>query len=137
MLRLIESPEFSAEQYNEIALPVAKNRPVRRLRSKKLENQREELSGFQLECGVVGEQALWRAVITQALMDAGSQSTKREARFHRAQATAWLSRRNPDFVMVCTLAGLDVDYVHGKASKAIREGCLWRQKPNERQKNRR
>ena len=74
-----------------------------------------------------GEEALWRAVITQALMDAGSHSTKREMRFVKAQAIAWLAGTSQDFHDVCALAGLPADYVRGKAREAIAKNCAWRQ----------
>lgn len=77
---------------------------------------------------VTGEQALWRAVITQALMDAGSTSTRLEAKVARAQAIAWFTRRNRDLQTVCSLAGLDVEYVLGKAKEALKRRCEWRKK---------
>lgn len=73
-----------------------------------------------------GEIALWRAVITQALMDAGSNSAKKEMRLEKAQAVAWLSGRSPDFHTVCSLASLDPNYVRQKAQEAIKRGCIWR-----------
>lgn len=77
--------------------------------------------------GVDAEVALWRAVITQALMDAGSRSAKQEVRLSQAQAVAWLSGMSDDFVEVCGRAELDPDYVRDKAREAIRRGCAWRQ----------
>lgn len=73
-----------------------------------------------------GEQALWRAVITQALMDAGSTSHKREARLYRYQAIAWLSRKNKGLQVVCALAGYDLEYVMERAKEAISNRCKWR-----------
>ncbi|MCP5362189.1 MAG: hypothetical protein H6908_06125 [Hyphomicrobiales bacterium] len=73
-----------------------------------------------------GEQALWRAVITQALMDAGSDSSKPEMKYDRAQAVAWLAGTTKDFHTVCAYAGLDAVYVREKAREAIRRGCVWR-----------
>lgn len=69
---------------------------------------------------------MWRAVITQALMDAGSQSLKKEARFHKYRAIAWFSKRNKDLQAVCALAGLDADYVMQHAKVAIANSCKWR-----------
>lgn len=74
-----------------------------------------------------GEQALWRAVITQALMDAGSNSNKTELKYEKAQAIAWLSGRSSDFHEVCALAGLEPSYVKRKAREAIERGCIWRE----------
>ncbi len=73
-----------------------------------------------------GEVALWRAVITQALMDAGSQSSKREMKQDRAQAIAWLAGTSDDFKEICARAELDPDYVRVKAQDAVRRGCAWR-----------
>lgn len=87
----------------------------------------EGVKSCSLEDGARGERGLWRGVITQALMDAGSESSKREAKFDRAQAVAWLSGATKDFHMVCSLAGLDSDYVRRKAKEAIKRGCSWRQ----------
>lgn len=72
------------------------------------------------------ETALWRAVITQALMDAGSTSGKAQMRYDRAQAIAWLSGTTDDFHEVCTRAHLHPDYVRKKAKEAIHRGCGWR-----------
>jgi len=75
---------------------------------------------------VFGEKALWRAVITQALMDAGSLSSKREMKYHKAQAISWLSGTSPDFKQVCEMADMDYEYVREKAKQAIARGCSWR-----------
>ncbi len=76
--------------------------------------------------GVLAERALWRAVITQALMDAGSCSNKKGAASLRGRAIAWLAGTSKDFYSVCSLAELDPDYVRKKAKQAIRNGCKWR-----------
>lgn len=78
------------------------------------------------EAEEAGEQALWKAVITQALMDAGSESKKPEMKYERAQAISWLSGLSPDFYAVCSLAGMDPDYVRQKAQEAIKRGCMWK-----------
>lgn len=73
-----------------------------------------------------GERALWRAVITQALMDAASNSRKAEARYHKHEALHWLSGRSEDFATVCQNAGLEPDYVRRMARRALASGCKWR-----------
>ncbi len=80
------------------------------------------------------EVALWRAVITQALMDAGSASQKREMKYDRAQAIAWLSGTSADFHIVCSMADMEPDYVRRKAKEAIERGCVWRQAPGFKKK---
>lgn len=100
-------------------------------------NKKERKPVVNLDCSVMGEQGLWRAVIMQALTDAGSQSKKMEAKFHRAQAIAWFSKRNPDFQLVCALAGMEMEYVFERAHAAIRKDCKWRKDPNKNQKNKR
>jgi hypothetical protein len=76
---------------------------------------------------VKGEMALWTAVITQALMDAGSQSAKPEAQHDKAKATRWLLGNSEDFVTVCLNAGLEPKVIRQKAMAAIERGCVWRQ----------
>lgn len=78
-----------------------------------------------------GEQALWAAVITQALMDAASASGKPEARRKKLSALDWLSLIDEDFTTVCDMAGLDPDYVHTKARHAVHHGCQWRLSPGQ------
>lgn len=76
---------------------------------------------------VRAETALWRAVITQALMDAGSESRKPEAAQEKRQAIRWLLGNSEDFTTVCLNADLDPAYVRNKAVAAIERGCVWRQ----------
>ena len=83
---------------------------------------------------VKGEMALWAAVITQALMDAGSKSAKPEAQHEKAKAIRWLLGNSEDFVTVCQNAGLDPLYVRDKARKAIQRGCVWRRDATEQRK---
>ena len=64
------------------------------------------------------EPGLWRAVITQALMDAATASRKAEARRIRADAISWLLSPSDDFDAVCDNAGLDPDYVRSRAAVA-------------------
>ena len=73
-----------------------------------------------------GEKAMWRGVITQALMDAGSNSKKPQMKYNRAQAIAWLSSMGEDFITVCSLADMDPIYVRRKAKEAIARGCIWK-----------
>ena len=75
------------------------------------------------------EIALWRAVITQALMDAGSESRKPEALYHKFEATAWLTGGGRDFTTVCDYAALDPRYVRRMAAQALAKGCKWRAEP--------
>lgn len=73
-----------------------------------------------------GETALWTAVITQALMDAGSASAKPEAQHEKAKAIRWLLGNSEDFITVCQNAGKDPAYIRAKAKEAIDRGCVWR-----------
>jgi hypothetical protein len=77
-----------------------------------------------------GYRALWRAVITQALMDAGSNSNKLEFRKEKARAIAWLNGDSDDFIEVCEMAGLEPSYVKKRAKEAMKNGCKWRQEIN-------
>lgn len=69
---------------------------------------------------------MWRAVITQALMDAASNSRKSEARRSREAALQWLLGDTVDFSIVCDHAGLDPDYVRTRARQALARGFAWR-----------
>lgn len=72
------------------------------------------------------EPGLWRAVITQALMDAASQSKKSEAKRSRRDALEWLLSNSRDFEAVCDNAGFDPGYVRRRAKEALLRGCEWR-----------
>ena len=72
------------------------------------------------------EPGLWRAVITQALMDAASRSRKPESRRSRQDAIRWLLSDSSDFEAVCDNAGFDPGYVRRRAREALARGCEWR-----------
>lgn len=72
------------------------------------------------------EPSLWKAVITQALMDAASSSNKSEAGKAKRDAIAWLLSDSPDFEYVCDNAGLDPSYVRTKVREALARECRWR-----------
>ncbi len=55
--------------------------------------------------------ALWRAVISQQIMDAKNISLKPEKQALKKQAMDWLFYNESDFTMVCDLAGWEPDYV--------------------------
>jgi hypothetical protein len=72
------------------------------------------------------EPGLWRAVITQALMDAASASHKPDIKRAKREALSWLLSYSSDFETVCDHAGLDPDYVRGRARIALARNCEWR-----------
>lgn len=72
------------------------------------------------------EKALWKAVITQALMDAQSRSSKAEDQYHKHEARRWLTSNGKDFRMVCLLAGEDPDYIRGCVKKVLASPRPWR-----------
>lgn len=74
------------------------------------------------EQSIRGEQALWRAVITQALMDANSNSAKSEMQYEKRQAAAWLRGGGRDFYTVCHCADLDPAYVRERARRVLEKG---------------
>lgn len=78
---------------------------------------------------VRGENALWVAVITQAMMDALNRSRHPESLYHKHAAIEWLTGGGKDFAMVCSFAGLDPNYVRRMAKKAIASPTLWRAAP--------
>jgi hypothetical protein len=89
-----------------------------------------------LEDRIAGEMAMWRAVITQALQDAGSKASTPSAKFDKFTAIAWLSGISMDFLEVCLFAGLDPEYVKAEAKKAIKRGCIWRKEKPKRKPSR-
>ena len=72
------------------------------------------------------EPGLWRAVITQALMDAASQSPKPDIQRARRDALKWLLSNSSEFETVCDHAGMDPSYVRTKARLALTRNCEWR-----------
>lgn len=77
------------------------------------------------------EVAMWKAVITQALMDAGNKSAKMEAKQEKRHAIEWLLSNSDDFIIVCLNANLDPSYVRQKARCAVKRGCIWRKEPSQ------
>jgi len=75
---------------------------------------------------VRGEEALWVAVITQAMMDALGRATHSEAAYCKHEATRWLTETSKDFITVCTLAGFDPGYVRKCAKRALASPRAWR-----------
>lgn len=82
------------------------------------------------------EQAVWRAVIVQALMDASSNSKKQENIQSKQEALVWLRGNSQDFATVCHHAGYDPEFVRDMARKAIERGCNWRAAPGTGEKAR-
>ena len=70
--------------------------------------------------------SLWRAVILQALQDAGSNSKKPEFKKNKARAISWLTIESDDLKEVCEMAELPVKYVMKSSAKAIKNNCKWR-----------
>ena len=62
---------------------------------------------------------LWRAVISNALLDACSENRAR--RLDLIEARKWLLTDRRDFDLVCQLALLDPDQVRALAKKTIEE----------------
>jgi hypothetical protein len=72
--------------------------------------------------------AMWTSVITQALMDASSNSKKKFAKKEKIQALKWLldKKESKNFMRVCDLAELEYDDVIVKVKRALANGCKWR-----------
>lgn len=71
-------------------------------------------------------QALWRSVITQALIDAASNSKKKIDKLNKIRAIEWLTNYSDDFLEVCIMANMDPSYVMRKGKEAMQRGCKWR-----------
>lgn len=67
------------------------------------------------------EQALWRAVIDQAIADASGKGALKVTPLERDRALNWLFKPNRDFARVCALADLEPDCVRAQARKTIDE----------------
>ncbi len=65
------------------------------------------------------EQAIWRAVLMQAITDAFSNSHKPYARRCKREALAWLTHYSRDFRTVCDYAGYDPLYLHQKIAHLL------------------
>ena len=68
------------------------------------------------------ERDMWRAVVSQAVLDASWRQTGKhenpdDSRLHRDQARAWLLGNSKDFRHVCSLADLDPDAVRESAMR--------------------
>lgn len=72
--------------------------------------------------GIPPQQLLWQAVVLRALYDATNDhptgykrkhapGSSREETRYRLQAIAWITEGGDDFRAVCTLAGLDPDFI--------------------------
>ncbi len=111
---------------------MARNESIELLSSSKISNKELQNSFLPEQDGEhpCGYRALWRAVITQALMDAGSNSKKLEFKQEKARAISWLNSDSEDFNEVCMMAGLEPSYVKRKASEAIKNGCKWKLERN-------
>lgn len=72
------------------------------------------------------EEALWQAVIVQAIVDACGNNRKPEYMRHKNIAIQWLTGNSPDFIEVCLAAGLEPDLVRKRAKKALMQPSLWR-----------
>jgi hypothetical protein len=72
--------------------------------------------------------SIWRAVITQALMDASSNSKKIFAKKQKVVALKWLldEKNNDEFKEVCHLADLDYEKILKQVKMALNRGCRWR-----------
>ena len=76
------------------------------------------------------EQGVWRAVIVQALMDASSNSAKKENLQAKEEALVWLRGNSVDFASVCYFAGFEPEFVKQMAKQALQRNCVWRAAPN-------
>jgi hypothetical protein len=69
---------------------------------------------------------LWRAVITQAVMDTFINSKRTSEILAKKNATEWLNINNPNFIMVCDFAHLNPYWVLKKVRYALENPRLWR-----------
>lgn len=86
-----------------------------------MENQSQEFWGYQ---------ALWRAVILQAILDARTISRKRRKRKLKTKAELWIFQDEENFPLVCSLAAYDVDWIRRKLREAFQSNYQWRKETN-------
>lgn len=75
--------------------------------------------------GSFNPRRVWIAVIIQALRDVKNEHNTSLKQVEKDHTVAWFERRNEDFTFVCTMAGLEPDYVREKYAKAQRTGFAW------------
>jgi hypothetical protein len=80
------------------------------------------------------EQSIWRAVLVQALMDASSNSKKKENMQWKEEALIWLRGKSQDFLTVCHYAGFEPDFVRLMVQRALSRDCVWRLPPGTSEK---
>lgn len=80
----------------------------------------------EIDENVTPEEYLWRAVLTQALTDALSGEKNRK--FDRDEALEWikkgLNKNSRNFVEVCYMSGLNIDYVRRVYRTELRKAGL-------------
>ncbi len=96
----------------------------------------EDANGYSAYDYAAGEQAVWRSVIMQALIDAASNSKKKENMQWKEEALIWLRGTSADFYTVCQNAGYEPEYVREIAADAIKRNCIWRAAPGTGEKAR-
>lgn len=69
---------------------------------------------------------LWRAVITQAVMDTVISSKRTSEILAKKNAIEWLNIKNSNFIMVCDFANLNPHWVLKKVKYALENPRLWR-----------
>jgi hypothetical protein len=74
---------------------------------------------YRLPYDSSGEKALWQSVIIQAALDIFSNSKCPKAIRAKKQALSWFKKSNADFVLVCSFAELDPDYVVRSMKRAL------------------
>ena len=72
------------------------------------------------------EKSMWRAVITQALMDAASRSQKKSEITYKMKALLWLLQDDGDFYEVCHYADFDPVAIRIIIREVLKNGCKWR-----------
>lgn len=70
--------------------------------------------------------SIWRAVITQAIIDAASNSKKAFDKRNKTRALLWLENADEDFQEVCNLAEFETEYIMQKTKQALQNGCIWK-----------
>jgi len=81
-----------------------------------------KLAADMLENPVPSEQKLFRAILTLALEDVLSNSQGRHESVVKAEAHDWFMSDSEDYKNVCSIAGLESDWVRERYVKALDNG---------------
>ena len=85
-------------------------------------------------CDTRGEVSLWRAVITQAIIDSVNTSKRGDRKKAKESALNWFDMANENFLLVCKFAEMCPDEVIVKSLAAIKSCNKWKRNLSKEEK---